>query len=145
MRRPAILIPAGLALIALLAGGAAYAYFFSGLRSAPKPLALASPTASAPGPAAGGGGPVGTWKIASGSQAGYRVKEQFVGQSSSHEAVARTSGVSGGMTLAAAASGYRADALTVEVDLTGLHSVDQVAGYDVTRRDFFVNRSLSTS
>src|SRR5439155_876056 len=88
---------AAVAALVLLGVGGAYAYFFSGLRTTPPALALASPSATAstsatPTAASAGSG---TWTVASGSVAGYRVKEQFVGQSSSHEAVARGSAVSG--------------------------------------------------
>ena len=77
MRRGAIGILAVVVVVAVGAIGA-YLYFFSGLRSAPKPLALASPTASAsPSTAASQGGTLaGTWSIGQGSLAGYRVREQ---------------------------------------------------------------------
>src|SRR2546429_9166450 len=88
---------AALAALLVLGGGGAYAYFFSGLRTSPPTLALASPSPTASGtasPAIGTPG-TGTWTIASGSLAGYRVKDKFVVQSSSHDAVALTSAVSG--------------------------------------------------
>ena len=75
------------AALALLGSAGAYVYFFSGLRTSPPSLALASPGAS---PATDASANAGTWQIATGSVVGYRVKEQFVGQTSSHEAVART-------------------------------------------------------
>jgi len=77
--------------------------------------------------------------------AGYRVREQFVGQSSPHEAVARTSTVSGSVTVTGAGSGYQADDLTFTADLSGLHSIDQVAGRDVSQRDSIVARDLDVS
>src|SRR5213080_3525978 len=75
------------AALALLGSAGAYVYFFSGLRTSPPSLALASPGAS---PATDASANAGTWQIATGSVVGYRVKEQFVGQASSHEAVDRT-------------------------------------------------------
>src|SRR5207247_4405241 len=84
---------AALAALLALGGGGAYAYFFSGLRTSPPSLALAAPSPTASGtasPTSGRAG-TGTWTIASGSLAGYRVNEQFVGPRSRHEAVARTS------------------------------------------------------
>src|SRR5437867_12804428 len=87
---------AALAALLVLGGGGAYAYFFSGLRTSPPSLAFASPRPTASGtasPTSGRAGP-GTWTIASGSLAGYRVKEQFVGQSASNDAVARTGAAS---------------------------------------------------
>ena len=121
-----------------LAGG--YVYYFSGLRTAPAALALPSPTASA---AASTSGLAGSWKVTSGSQAEYRVEEQFAGQTSSHEAVARTSGVSGGLAVSGQAGALQASAISVSADLTGLHSVDQVAGFNVSNRDRIVSQSLS--
>ena len=123
-----------------LAGG--YVYYFSGLRTAPAALALPSPTASA---AASTSGLAGSWKVTSGSQAEYRVEEQFAGQTSSHEAVARTPGVSGGLTVSGQAGALQASEISVSADLTGLHSVDQVAGFNVSNRDRIVSQSLSVS
>jgi hypothetical protein len=56
------------------------------------------------------------------------VQELFAGQSSKHEAVARTSQVSGGITATGdATSGYQISAITITANLGALHSVDQVA------------------
>ena len=131
---------AGLAALALAAGGA-YVYFFSGLRTAPAQLGLSNtPTvSSAPATSAD---LAGNWTVTTGSLAGYRVKELFVGQSSKHEAVARTSTVSGGLTASGDSSGYQVSAFTLTVGLAGLHSVDSVAGRDVTQRDGVVMRQL---
>ncbi len=134
------------ALVVLGAGGA-YAYFFSSLRTTPPSLALASPSPTAassasPGSSAAG---TGTWTVASGSLAGYRVKEQFVGQSSSHEAVARTSAVSGQATITQSGSTYQLSAATITVQLSSVASVDSVAGYNVTNRDRIVQQSLNVS
>ena len=143
MRRGAIGILAVVVVVAVGAIGA-YLYFFSGLRSAPRPLALASPTASAsPSAAAGQSGALaGTWSVGQGSLAGYRVREQFVGQSSPHEAVARTSTVSGGLTVQQSSGALQASNINFTAQLSGLQSVDQVAGYNVSQRDRFVSRSL---
>src|SRR2546430_14484955 len=75
------------AALAVLGSAGAYVYFFSGLRTSPPSLALASPSAS---PSNAASASAGTWQIASGSVVGYRGKEQVVGQTSSHEAGART-------------------------------------------------------
>src|SRR6267143_183867 len=128
--------------LALLGSGGAYVYFFSGLRTSPPSLALASPSAS---PSAGASANAGSWQIASGSLIGYRVKEQFVGQTSSHEAVARTADVSGQVTIAQSGSSYQMTSAKITVQLSGLASVDSVAGYNVTNRDRIVQRSLDVS
>lgn len=140
MRRPLALALAAAGLVVVLGAASAYAYFFSGLRTAPRPLALTSPTA-APTPPAASSDLTGRWTVAKGSQAGYRVKEQFVGQTSTHEAVARTSSVSGGLTVQQAGTDLQATGLRINARLADLQSVDQVAGRDVALRDRFVGRT----
>jgi polyisoprenoid-binding protein YceI len=131
---------AGVAVVAL-AGGGAYVYFFSGLRSSPAPLALSTPSASASATPAGG--LAGTWTVTTGSVAGYRVKELFVGETSKHEAVAQTSTVSGSLTVSGDSSAYQVTGITFTAALTGLHSVDSVAGRDVVQRDSYVSRQMN--
>src|SRR5437870_13213773 len=100
---------AALAALLVLGGGGAYAYFFSGLRTSPPTLALASPSPTASGTASPTSGTAGTstWTIASGSLARYRVEEQFVGQSSSLAAVAASSALSGQATTTPSRSTYQ--------------------------------------
>ena len=129
----------------MLGSAGAYAYFFSGLRSTPPALTLATPSASSsatasPGRSATAG--AGTWSVASGSLVGYRVNEQFVGQSSSHQAVARTSDVAGKVVIAQSGTTYQMTSATITVQLANLASVDSVAGYNVTNRDRIVQQSL---
>jgi polyisoprenoid-binding protein YceI len=127
-------------LIALgVAGG--YVYFFSGLRSSPSALTLPTSHASASASTTAGSG-AGTWSVASGSVAGYRVNEQFVGQSSAHQAVARTSDVTGRVAIARSNGAYEMTSATITVKLSSLASVDSVAGYNVTNRDRVVQQSL---
>lgn len=139
---------AGVAVVAGLAG--AYAYYFSGLRSAPRPLALATATTAA-SPAAqasaapAAGGLVGSWTAAQGSQAGYRVEEQFAGQTSMHDAVARTTAVTGGLTVQQGSSGLQVTAIEFTAQLADLQSQDQVAGFNVSQRDRIVSRTLSVT
>jgi len=130
------------AALAVLGSAGAYVYFFSGLRTSPPSLALASPSAS---PSNAASASAGTWQIASGSVVGYRVKEQFVGQTSSHEAVARTGDVTGQVAIGQSGTSYQMTSANVTVQLANLASVDQVAGYNVTNRDRIVQRSLSVS
>jgi polyisoprenoid-binding protein YceI len=133
---------AGVAALAVLAAGGAYVYFFSGLRTAPPVLALSSPTPTASSSSSASAG-TGNWTVASGSLAGYRVKEQFVGQSSTHEAVARTSAVSGEVAIMQSGTSYQLTSAKITVQLSSLASVDSVAGYNVTNRDRIVQQSLS--
>jgi polyisoprenoid-binding protein YceI len=137
------LIIAGVACVAALAvaGGGAYVYFFSGLRTSPAALGL-STTAS---PAASGSpsGVTGKWTVTTGSQAEYRVQEQFVGETSKHLAVARTSTISGSLSVSGDSSGYQVSAITFTAVLADLHSVDSVVGHSVTQRDSFVARAMN--
>ena len=150
-RRLLIPILAGVALVVLAGGAAGYVYFFSGLRTSPPALSFASPSPSAP--AAASPSPAGTttsgfagvWQVASGSLAGYRVREQFVGQASTHDAVARTSSVTGQLNITQSESSYQLSGGTVTVQLSGLASVDSVAGYNVTNRDRIVQQSLGVN
>jgi polyisoprenoid-binding protein YceI len=145
MRRPIVIAAALLAL--LLVGGAAgaYAYFFSGLRSSPKPLAAASPSpAASPNIAASPSGVAGNWTVGSGSIVGYRVREQFIGREA-NEAVARTSDVSGGLTVTQASSGLTAGNLNFSAQVATLKSVDTVVGYNVANRDRIVSGTLQVS
>jgi len=139
------LIPiVALAALVVLGSAGAYVYFFSGLRTSPPTLALASPSPTASATAAAPSN-LGTWEITSGSLVGYRVKEQFAGQTSSHEAVARTGDVAGQVTITQNGSSYEMTSAKVTVQLANLASVDSVAGYNVRNRDGIVQRSLSVS
>jgi polyisoprenoid-binding protein YceI len=141
MRTRILVIAAAAVAVVAVAGGAAYVYYFSGLRSSPTQLGLSATPASTSTPATTAS-LKGTWNVASGSVAGYRVKELFAGQASKHDAVARTSTVSGGLTVSGDSTGYQVSALTFTAGLADLHSVDSVAGRDVTQRDGVVSRQL---
>ena len=136
---------AAVAALLALGGAGTYAYFFSGLRTSPSALALASPSASPSAAANTSPATGGSWQITGGSLVGYRVKEQFVGQSSTHEAVARTGDVTGSVNISQSGSTYEMTSAAVTVQLSGLTSVDSVAGYNVTNRDRVVQRSLDVS
>lgn len=113
-------------LVAVLAvaGPFIYIHFIEG--PAPKPLALTHDTGSDTASRGAGGSPTtaaqgndnldGSWKIAAGSQAGYRVEEILVGQSTT--AVGRTTKVTGQMTMA----GTKVSDSKVVVDLTSVSS-----------------------
>jgi polyisoprenoid-binding protein YceI len=145
MRTRILVVAAAVVAVIAIAGGAGYLYYFSGLRTAPAQLGLSASPAATTTPLTTPTAPAsltGSWTVTSGSVAGYRIKELFVGQASKHEAVARTSTISGGLTVSGDASGYQASSLTFTANLTSLHSVDSVAGRDVTQRDGVVSRQL---
>ena len=146
MRNRLIVAAVAVAAVLALGGGGAYVYFFSGLRTSPTALGLSSPSpvdSASASPSASSNGLAGQWNVVTGSLAGYRVKELFVGESAKHDAVARTSTVSGGLTVTGdATSGYQVSAITITVGLGDLHSVDSVVGRNVTQRDGIVDRQL---
>jgi len=125
------------ALAVLLLGGfiAVYVAFFSGSSPAKLTLDAQVPTTAASGPGtatitttASPTGVSGKWSTASGSVAGYRVREKLAALPAQSDAVGRTSAVTGTMTVAASGGTLTARDLNIEVDLTQLKS-------DETRRD----------
>ena len=121
-------IVAGALLVGAAAIGIVYFVVFAG--SSPQKLALSSPAPSASGstssPASTPG--AGTWSVASGSVAGYRVREQLASLAAPSDAVGRTSAITGSFTLTQSASGYAVTAANISVDVTQLTS-------DQSRRD----------
>jgi len=90
-------------------------------------------TASSSGGSASSGSIDGTWSVASGSQAGYRVKEVLFGQDT--DAVGRTSDITGSLTI----SGTSVTDGSFTVDLTTVKS-------DESQRDSqFQGRIMNTS
>jgi polyisoprenoid-binding protein YceI len=142
MRKALIAAAVALAVVVVASVGG-YVYFFSNLRSSPSSLGLTA--SSAPSPTASGvaSNLAGTWTVTTGSQARYRVKELFVGETAKHDAVAQTSSVSGGLSVSGDASGYQATGISVIADVSSLHSIDSVAGRNVTQRDGIVSRQLN--
>jgi polyisoprenoid-binding protein YceI len=139
-----VLVASAIALVVVIAGVGGYLYFFSGLRSTPDSLVLSPSVAGTSTPLASLSG---HWQLvrSQSTQAGYRVNEQFAEQALMHEAVARTSDVTGEVTVGGSGDSLSASELRVTVGLTNLRSVDTVAGRDVTQRDSVVQRALQTS
>jgi polyisoprenoid-binding protein YceI len=111
------------AVVALVGGPYVYIHWIEG--PAPKPLGL-SETSSAGTAAAPVVALDGSWTVADGSQAGYRVKENLFGQDTT--AVGRTTSVSGTMTLTSNGDAVTVSAATITVDMTSVTS-------DQSRRD----------
>jgi polyisoprenoid-binding protein YceI len=124
------LLLAGAVLALVLAVGGPFAYINYVQSDAPERLEVATATTSA---AAAGGSLDGTWAVADGSQAGYRVEEVLLGQNV--EAVGRTSAVTGELTV----SGTQVDNGSFTVDLT------QVASDEDRRDDAFQGRIMETA
>ena len=90
--------------------------------------APASATAAAPATPVSATGVAGTWNVASGSQAGYRVRERLANLSAESDAVGRTENVTGSITVEASGDGARLTGGTLTVDTTTITS-------DENRRD----------
>src|ERR1700716_4148396 len=128
-RRPLIAAVLGGGLL-LGAAGIGIVYFVVFAGSSPQKLALSSPTPTTSGSASSSASTAGagTWTVTSGSQAGYRVREQLASLPAPSDAVGRTSAVTGTLTLAQAASGYSVTVANFSVDVSKLTS-------DQSRRD----------
>ena len=113
-------VAAGVAAVAVVAAAVPFVYIhlFEGDTPAPLAVATASSTTQTTGSAGSSSGASvsGSWKVTSGSQAGYRVKEVLLGQAA--EAVGRTSDVTGQMIL----QGTEVTSASFSVDLTTVQS-----------------------
>lgn len=130
----------GVLALVLIAAGVVYAVqFFTPHKETPATakVALTSPSAA---PASGG--VEGKWSIGSGSEAGYRAKEKFLELSGPTDAVARTTGVTGSMTITSTGGQLAAQGLSVTADLTGLQSTDANAIHGSFQRDRFVGPNV---
>jgi polyisoprenoid-binding protein YceI len=116
------LLAAGAAVVVLAVGGTfVYIHFIEG--PAPAPLSLRGPAASpsgSPGPegqaSTTAASLAGTWQVAAGSQAGYRVKEVLFGQNAT--AVGRTSQIAGHLVI----KGSTVTAASFRVPMATIHS-----------------------
>jgi polyisoprenoid-binding protein YceI len=139
------LLLAGAAAVVLAFAGAYVAYdqVLSGDSVAPLTLPSASPdvagaepsatadasSSTSAAPATGVDGDVaGTWAVASGSVAGYRVREQLASLSAESDAVGRTSDVTGSITIESDGATTTLAAGTLTIDTTTIAS-------DEDRRD----------
>ncbi|HEV3498615.1 MAG TPA: YceI family protein, partial [Actinomycetes bacterium] len=137
-RRPLVIV-AVLAVVAVGAVAVAYLAFFN--EDSPERFALTDqPAPSAPAasnPATGGstatspavgGDLVGTWRVVSGSEAGYRVREKLAQLPAKSDAVGRTPAVTGTVRVDRSGGSLVATDARFEADLTRLTS-------DESRRD----------
>jgi polyisoprenoid-binding protein YceI len=138
-RRWAVLAVVAVAVV-VVGGPFVYIHLIEGKAPAPLSLATSSPSTTAAGatttPSVSTNGPVvvdGTWKVTTGSQAGYRIKETLFGQSNT--AVGRTSALTGSITI----NGTTVTAGSFTADLTKITS-DQSQ-----RDDQFQGRIMDTA
>lgn len=117
-------IPAIVAAVVLpvAAFGAIYALFFTG--DSPDPLAISTTTATVNPNATpvSADGLAGEWRVADGSVAGYRVREQLANLPAQSDAVGRTPDVTGTATLAQNGDSLVVESASFEVDATTLTS-----------------------
>jgi polyisoprenoid-binding protein YceI len=127
-------VVAGVALAVTLAVAVPYIYINVVQGDTPDRLAVATEQEAADTTSDGASASLdGTWTVDSGSQAGYRVKEVLLGQST--EAVGRTTAVTGQLTV----SGSQVESGSFTVDLTKVTS-------DEDRRDSqFQGRIMETA
>lgn len=137
MTRSRTLVIGIIAIVAIAVGGyVAYDQVLKGDSAAPLALPSASPVAvasvdpgasSEPGanstPAASSDGSVaGTWTVTTGSQAGYRVREQLASLAAESDAVGRTDQVSGTITVVSDGTTTTVTAASLTVDTTSIAS-----------------------
>ncbi|HSO96521.1 MAG TPA: YceI family protein [Acidimicrobiia bacterium] len=122
----------GVVLVVVLAVAVPYIYIHFIEGPAPARFSLSKTKTSTGGAAAVR--LAGTWKVAGGSQAGYRIGEVLFGQSNT--AVGRTTAVTGQLTIGPA---DRVDTTTITVDLT------KVSSDQSQRDDQFQNRIMNTA
>src|SRR5579875_3087294 len=108
-----IALAVGIVIVAAIAVPFVYIHFIEG----PAPAKLSLSSTGSVGPAATMSQIDGSWRIASGSQAGYRVQEVLAGQNNT--AVGRTSDVTGQLRIAGStvtAAAFTVDLRTVKSD-----------------------------
>ncbi|MFN2568213.1 MAG: YceI family protein [Candidatus Dormibacteria bacterium] len=117
------LLSALLVLVPLAAIAFGLAYFLGVGGSSPPPLTLSRTSGASP---AGTPAPparlAGAWTIASGSIAGYRVREQLATLPAPSDAVGRTSSITGQVTVVASGETVTVSAASFTVDVSSLSS-----------------------
>ena len=105
-------------------GGFAFVYFVLFPTSSPPKLSLtaSSPSEAAQATATSTTPIVGVWKIASGSVAGYRVREKLAFLPAQSQAVGRTSSITGTATLTGSSARVRITKASFVIDVSTLKS-----------------------
>jgi polyisoprenoid-binding protein YceI len=118
----------------VLAGGAGLGFVYFGVMggSSVARLTLSSPasagtstsatSSAAASASASAGTGTGTWTVASGSVAGYRVREQLAFAAAPSDAVGRTSSIQGTISIQGSAGVYQVSAASFTVDVSTLTS-----------------------
>ncbi|TML41452.1 MAG: YceI family protein [Actinobacteria bacterium] len=125
-RRGRVLAGVAAAAVVLAGGFAAVYVLFFTPESKPRLTLGTAPSDSASSQAPASGTLAGRWVVASGSVAGYRVREQLGFLPAPDDAVGRTSAITGGFAVDGAASGstFSVRDVSLTADLTKLQSDD---------------------
>jgi polyisoprenoid-binding protein YceI len=115
-----IVIAAGVVVIGAFV--AVYALFFT--PDSPKKLTLSKDTSQGTS-SAPAGDLAGAWKVLSESEAGYRVREKLARLPAQSDAVGRTTGLTGSLTVEKSGNGLVVQTASFEADLAGLKSDEQ--------------------
>jgi len=121
-RALALTIAGGAVVVGAL--GIALVYFVIFPTSSPAPFALTTTSSTGKGhtQASSSVQPAGRWTIASGSAAGYRVRERLAFLPAASQAVGRTSSITGSATFIKSKDGITATAASFVVDVSTLKS-----------------------
>jgi polyisoprenoid-binding protein YceI len=115
LTKPRVLV----AVVVVAAAAFALAYFTLFSSDSPSKLTLQTKGSTAAVPT---GDLAGTWTVADGSVAGYRVREKLAQLPAPSDAVGRSSAVTGQVTIADQGGAYRAGPATFTVDVSQLKS-----------------------
>src|SRR5581483_9472190 len=113
--KPRVLV--GAVVVVLAAFAVAYFTLFN--TSSPSKLTLQTQGSTAAAPT---GDLAGTWTVADGSVAGYRVREKLAQLPAPSDAVGRTGAITGQVTIADQGGAYRAGPASFTVDVSKLKS-----------------------
>jgi len=124
--RRAILLSVAGGAVAVAVAAFLFIYFVLFPTSSPKPFSLTNPTtaaaAAAPASSATSTRLSGSWAVAAGSLAGYRVREKLAFLPAESDAVGRTSAISGTATLTQAGRAVTVTAASFQVNVRDLKS-----------------------
>jgi polyisoprenoid-binding protein YceI len=118
LKSPRVLVGAVIALAAVF--GLAYFILFDS--DSPPELSLETTKGSTEAPAPPSGELAGTWAVADGSIAGYRVREKLAALPAPSDAVGRTGAITGQFVLVNDGDAYRVDKADITVEVAQLKS-----------------------
>ncbi len=111
----------GLGAVAVVAAGL-FVYFGILSNDSPEEFSLERGSTENTAAAPPAGDLAGTWKVADGSQAGYRVREKLASLPAQSDAVGRTTAVTGQVTISNEGGAHRAKNANITVDVSQLKS-----------------------